>query len=75
MDNEASTSLYNRIQYYAAVEFLVYWLTGALVWIPFYFSETLGIIGMLVFTPLFILLARAYRRISLNGSSISLFNN
>ena len=56
MDSEASSSLYYRIQYYAAVEFLVYWLTGALVWIPFYFSETLGIIGMLVFTPLFILL-------------------
>ena len=56
MDNEASTSLNNRIQYYAAVEFLVYWLTGALVWIPWYFSETLGIIGMLVFTPIFILL-------------------
>ena len=56
MDSEALSSPYNRIQYYVAVEFLVYWLTGALVWIPFYFSETLGIIGMLVFTPLFILL-------------------
>ena len=60
MDSEASSSVYYRIQYYTAVEFLVYWLTGALVWIPWFFSETLGIIGMLVFTPLFIFLGTLY---------------
>ena len=60
MESKTSSSLYYRIQYYATVEFLVYWLTGALVWIPRYFSEKLGIIGMLVFTPLFILLGTLY---------------
>jgi len=55
-----NSSIYRRILHYASVENLVYWLTGALVWIPWYFSETLGMLGMIVFTPVFIFLGTLY---------------
>ena len=58
--NIPDSSIYHRIFHYASVENLVYWLTGALVWIPWYFSEMLGMLGMLVFTPLFIFLSTLY---------------
>lgn len=54
------SSIYHRIFYYAAVENLIYWLTGALVWIPWYFSQMLGMIGMLVFTPIIIFFGTLY---------------
>ena len=54
--NIPDSSAYHRILHYALVENLVYWSTGALVWIPWYFSETLGMVGMLVFTPVIIFL-------------------
>jgi len=52
--------LYRRILRYAAVEFLAYWVTGAIVWIPWYFSDAAGMTAMLIVAPTTIFFATLY---------------
>ena len=56
----SSQKLIHRILRYAAVENLVYWLTGALAWVPWYYSDTLGILAMLVLVPITIFFGTLY---------------
>ena len=44
--------LRERVFLYALVENLAYWLTSAVVWVPWYFSDTAGMVVMVVFVPL-----------------------
>ncbi len=53
-------TLLRRILHYAAVENLAYWLTAAVVGIPWYFSKTAGMATMLVFVPITIFFATLY---------------
>ena len=55
-----SPPLFSRILLYASVENLVYWLTEALVWIPWYFSDNLGMLAMIAITPIFMFIATLY---------------
>ncbi len=41
-----------RLFLYVLVENLAYWLTSAVVWIPWYFSDAAGMVTMIVFVPL-----------------------
>jgi len=55
-----SPTLLRRILGYAAVENLAYWLTAAIVGIPWYFSDTAGMTAMLVVVPITIFFATLY---------------
>ena len=52
--------LRKRILLYALVENLAYWFIGSFVWIPWYFSEPIGIVTMLVSVPVITALATIY---------------
>jgi hypothetical protein len=52
--------LHRRIIHYAVLENLVYWLTAAVVGIPWYFSKTAGMATMLIFVPITIFFATLY---------------
>ncbi len=53
-------SLGRRIIRYILVENFIYWLTGSIVWIPWYFARWMGIVAMLTFVPLTIVIATLY---------------
>ena len=52
--------LRERVFLYALVENLAYWLTSAVVWVPWYFSDTAGMVVMVVFVPLTMGVAALY---------------
>jgi hypothetical protein len=61
MDNNNNIqSLSSRIIRYTLVENLIYWLTGSIVWIPWYFDDWAGIIAMITFVPFTIIIATLY---------------
>ena len=49
-----------RVFLYVLVENLAYWLTSAVVWIPWYFSDAAGMVAMIVFVPLTMGVAALY---------------
>jgi len=52
--------LRERVFLYALVENLAYWLTSAVVWVPWYFSDAAGMVVMIVFVPLTMGVAALY---------------
>ncbi|ENO12481.1 hypothetical protein MBGDC06_00656 [Thermoplasmatales archaeon SCGC AB-539-C06] len=58
--NQNIQPLSSRIIRYILVENLIYWLTGTIVWIPWYFAEWAGILAMITFVPFTIIIATLY---------------
>ena len=58
--NTPNQSLSRRILRYVAAENLAYWLTGTIVWVPFYFSKDLGMAAMLIVVPITIFFITLY---------------
>jgi len=44
-------SMGQRVVFYSLMENLMYWFTGSIVWIPWYFSDVFGIAAMIVVVP------------------------
>ena len=61
-------SIERRIFLYVLVEFLAYWFLSSFVWIPWVFSEWMGMLAMLVFAPLITAFATLYclNKVSIN---------
>lgn len=53
-------ALLRRLLRYAAVENLAYWLTGAIAWVPWFFSDAAGMAAMVVVVPITVFIATLY---------------
>ena len=58
--NTPKQSLSRRIFRYVAAENLAYWLTGTIVWLPWYFSDTAGMLAMHIIVPVTVFFATLY---------------
>lgn len=58
--DSSTPNLPRRILHYAFVENLAYWLTAAVVGIPWYFSDAAGMMAMLIAVPVTIFFATLY---------------
>ena len=58
--NNPNQPLSRRIFRYIATENMAYWLTGAIVWVPWYFSDSAGMLAMHIIVPITIFFATLY---------------
>ena len=58
--NNPNQPLSRRIFRYIATENMAYWLTGAIVWVPWYFSDSAGMLAMHIMVPITIFFATLY---------------